>query len=183
MSGFEPKTARILPPEEGAPPAQVFRVETADGGRFFAYKYTHAAMAATAVVWDRSRDAVLMIKRAGDPYRGHWCFPGGFLDPGRESLEETASRELREEAGVIVAPEALELIDVRSRPDRDPRDHVVDVGYFAELDNPPSKMGDEALDLRWVRADEVAGLPIAFDHDQLWRAVLRRRQRPAVSQT
>ncbi|MFW6256047.1 MAG: NUDIX domain-containing protein [Candidatus Sumerlaeota bacterium] len=168
---------RILPPEEDAPAAQAFRVERENGTRYYAYQYPHAAIAGTVVVWDTHREAVLMLRRAGEPYKDHWCFPGGFLDPGHESLEETAARELWEEARVRVAAGDLQLIDIRSKPDRDPRDHVIDVGYYVELENPDAELGEEGTDLQWMKADKVAGLDMAFDHEQLWQNVLEFHKR------
>ena len=47
--------------------------------------------------------AVLLIRRAeraGDPWSGHWSFPGGRRDPEDPDLLHTALRELREECGV-----------------------------------------------------------------------------------
>jgi 8-oxo-dGTP diphosphatase len=43
--------------------------------------------------------SVLLARRAGEPYRGTWDLPGGFLEAG-ESPEEGLERELREELGV-----------------------------------------------------------------------------------
>ncbi len=44
---------------------------------------------------------MLLIKRAVEPHKGHWCPPGGFIEEG-ESPEEAAVREVKEETGLDV---------------------------------------------------------------------------------
>ncbi|NQU43161.1 NUDIX hydrolase [bacterium] len=166
---------RILPPQKGAPPAQAFQVETPDGGAFFAYAHPHPAITATVVLWDRRRRAALLVRRAHEPYQGQWCFPGGFLEVGKESLEETAAREISEETSLEISPDRLRLLDVRSAPDRDPRDHVVDVGFFVQVESAEARAGDDAAEVRWASEEEMAGLPLAFDHALLWRRVVEGR--------
>ncbi|WP_433917381.1 NUDIX hydrolase [Streptomyces canus] len=52
---------------------------------------------------DRPRGPRLLIRRTAPAGALLWTFPSGKLDPG-ESVAETAAREAREEAGVLVAP-------------------------------------------------------------------------------
>jgi len=172
--------ADLQPPAKGAPKANVFMVKTTDGEVFFAYKFAHPAVAATVAVHDRRRNAYLLVKREKPPFKGRYAFPGGFLDVGRERIEETAARELLEETGVRVAPRDLVLIDVRSDPKRDPRDHVFDIGYYIEVDGAEASAKDETLAIRWASAREINRLRLAFDHNQFWsniRAHLRSRAR------
>jgi 8-oxo-dGTP pyrophosphatase MutT (NUDIX family) len=57
-----------------------------------------------------SSHRVLLLKfffDSADLRQGHgWVTPGGGVDDG-EQLQETASRELREEIGLLVSPDAL----------------------------------------------------------------------------
>jgi 8-oxo-dGTP diphosphatase len=166
--------ADILPPEPGAPIGNAFRVRAADGEVYYAYRYPHPAVAATVVVFDRSRSAYLLIRRSFEPYKDYFAFPGGFLDVGRERIEQTAARELLEEAGVAVDPSELQLVDVRSDPHRDPRDHVFDIAFYISVDRATARALDEASAYRWATADELDALPFAFDHAELWSHVRAR---------
>jgi len=166
----------IVPPPPGASPAVPLCVRTPEGDLLFAHRYARPGLAATVVLRDRSRDAYLLVRRGHDPYRGHWSFPGGFIESGRESIEETAAREVLEETGIRLDPKEMRLVDVRSRPDRDPRDHVADVGYYAEVDSAQAEARDETDEVRWATAEELDGLPLAFDHAELWRRAREARQ-------
>ena len=56
------------------------------------------------------------IRRRIEPERGGIALPGGYLDWG-ESWQVGASRELREETGIEIAPADLRLYDVLTAPD------------------------------------------------------------------
>ncbi len=56
-------------------------------------------------------ESVLLIRRArrdGDPWSGHWSFPGGRREPGDTDLVDTALRELLEECAIVLGRESLE---------------------------------------------------------------------------
>ena len=55
---------------------------------------------------------VLLIQRGAEPMKGHWSLPGGLLELG-ETLVEGVIREVNEETGLTVKPEAI--VDVVDR--------------------------------------------------------------------
>ena len=113
-------------------PADSFCVEKADGQIYYAYRYKHAAIAATVVLRDPELNRYLLVRRGRGCFEGYLSFLGGFLEAGVETIEQALSREVLEEIGISIESDRFRLIDVRSVVDRDPREHVVDIGYYAE---------------------------------------------------
>lgn len=61
---------------------------------------------------------VLLVRRAGDVEgSGKLAFPGGYIEWG-ETWQEGMAREVREETGLVLPPEAFSLWDVQSTPSR-----------------------------------------------------------------
>jgi len=130
------------------------------------------SVAASVAVLASVDKKILMIKRRSTPFKGKYAFPGGFLDVDKEDIYQTAVRELEEETGIKVTEGELVLIDIRSKPTRDPRSHVVDVGFLCIRKNTQDipKKTEEAIPL-WLSLDKIDELDFAFDHDEFWRAI------------
>jgi 8-oxo-dGTP diphosphatase len=107
---------------------------------------------------------LLLIRRAGEPYSGQWALPGGFVQLP-ESLEEAARRELEEETGVSGV--FLEQLYTYGRPDRDPRERVITVAYYALIpsDKIQIRAATDAEAVGWFGLDELPAL--AFDHAEI----------------
>ena len=140
--------------------------------KVYCYEYPRPAVAVDIALFCRagSEVEVLLIKRARDPFKGRWAFPGGFVDKD-ESLEHAASRELLEETGLTVVN--LEQIGAFGDPGRDPRGHTVSIVFSAVLDSRlQARAADDAADAEWYSA---LGPPkLAFDHKKILSLALRR---------
>lgn len=139
------------------------------------YKYPHPSVTTDCVIFgfDGSKLNVLLIERGGEPYKGCWAFPGGFLNMD-ESAEEGALRELQEETGLTGA--YIKQFHTFSTPDRDPRERVITIAYYALVKQQEVQGGDDAVRAEWFPLDDVP--PLAFDHNkmlQLALEVLRRQ--------
>ena len=163
--------AEVLRPLPDAPGGNAFRIRAKNGKIYYAYEFPHPSVAASVVLYDLNKGAFLLIKRSTDPFNGYMAFPGGFLEVGKEEIEQAAVRELFEEAGVRLNPEDLKLIDVRSNPDRDPRDHIFDIAYYAEARDVQAHVGEEISAFAWATPSEIDAMQLAFDHDMLWKRV------------
>ena len=105
---------------------------------------------------------ILLVKRAREPFKGRWCLPGGFVDPG-EKVEAAALRELMEETGL--EGEVVGLLGVYSDVGRDPRGPTVSVAYRIKVKGDAPKAGDDAEEARFWPLDALPAL--AFDHDRI----------------
>jgi len=115
---------------------------------------------------------VLLIKRGGEPYKGSWALPGGYVDPG-ETSRKAVARELREETSVVAMPVEFTMIGVFDEPDRDPRGRVVSAAYALEvLPNTEVTADDDAAEAQWW---PLSALPsLAFDHAEIIREAIER---------
>lgn len=109
---------------------------------------------------------ILFIKRNGDPFKGCWALPGGFLDMD-EAPEEGVKRELKEETGLEV--EEVLQIGAFGNPNRDPRGRVISICFLTVLKSESVdgiEAASDASDARWFNIHELPE-ELAFDHDEI----------------
>lgn len=96
---------------------------------------------------------MLLVRRAVDPQRGRWCFPGGFVDFGEDPID-AARRECQEEAGISV--DSLDLLDVGFNG------RVIVITYVARIATAVAPTAGDDADLAgWFSPDDLP--PLAFD--------------------
>lgn len=130
------------------------------------YEYPRAALAVDCVVFglDETDLKVLLIQRKLTPFQHTWALPGGFVRID-ETLDEAARRELEEEAGV--SDVYLEQLYTFGALDRDPRERVVAVAYYAlaKLSDHRIRAATDAMGVGWFGLDDLPKL--AFDHVEI----------------
>ena len=128
------------------------------------YKHPRPSVTTDVVVfgYDAGGDLkLLLIQRGGEPFKGQWALPGGFVEMD-EDLEAGALRELEEETGVKDL--YVEQLYTFGAPGRDPRGRVISVAHYAlvNLGNHPAVAADDAARVEWF---PLSALPeLAFDH-------------------
>ena len=71
----------------------------------YTYDYPHPAVTTDCVIFgydSKEGLSVLLVQRGGEPYKGSWAFPGGFMRID-EDAETGARRELKEETSFEVS--------------------------------------------------------------------------------
>jgi 8-oxo-dGTP diphosphatase len=104
-------------------------------------------------------DEVLLVKRGTEPWKGQWSLPGGRQQP-RETVREAAIREVIEETGLTVTPATLiDVVDsITYSQDGCIQYHYTLVDFGAEWQAGDACAGDDAVDVCWMRLDELDGL-------------------------
>ena len=130
------------------------------------YKYPHPSVTTDCVIFgfDGTRLNVLLIERGIEPFKGRWAFPGGFLKMDETALQG-AKRELFEETGLKDA--YIHQFHAFSGVNRDPRERVITIAYYALVRISEVKGGDDAAKAQWFPLDDIPSL--AFDHDRILR--------------
>jgi 8-oxo-dGTP diphosphatase len=141
----------------------------------YSYKYPRAALTVDCVVFgfDEGALKVLLIERGLEPFKGRWALPGGFVRVD-ETLDDAARRELAEETGLKHV--FLEQLYTFGEVERDPRERVVSVAYYAlvKLSDHLAKAATDAAEAHWFPVSRAPKL--AFDHADIFRTALARLQ-------
>ncbi len=132
----------------------------------FCYSNPHPAVTTDIVIFTirEQKLKLLLVKRKGAPYKSKWALPGGFVNMD-ENLRQAAERELAEETGVRNV--FLEQLYTFGAPERDPRERVITVAYYALIpsDKIQIRAATDAEAVGWFAMDELPEL--AFDHEEI----------------
>ena len=116
---------------------------------------------------------IVLLKRANEPQKGRWVFPGGFVERGEE-VSAAAIRETLEEVRLRVG--LTGILDAYSFPGQD----VVIVVYAAHVLSGRPEVGDETEAVACFKPEDIPWEELGFDTT---RAALRdylRRFYPLV---
>jgi 8-oxo-dGTP diphosphatase len=113
--------------------------------------YENPACAAAGLVIDPG-GRVLLVRRAIEPFRGHWALPAGYQEVD-ETPARTAAREVLEESGIDV--EVIELVDLLFVPAHPTKAANLAV-YLCRPIGGSLRRGDDTLEAQWF---DPAALP------------------------
>ena len=109
-----------------------------------------------AAVFVTQSERVLLVRRAGEPFRGLWTLPAGFVNSG-EDPAEAAVRECLEETGLNVRlTRVYEIIAGREHP----RGADFVIVYQAEVIDGEMAADDDADAVEWFDKNNLP--PLAF---------------------
>ena len=109
---------------------------------------------------------IVLIERKNPPIG--LALPGGFVEVG-ETVEEAVVREIKEEVNLDFSIERI--LGVFSKPDRDPRFHVVSVVFVGHAVGEP-KASSDAKVARVYKLEEIPWDRLVFDHSEILKKFL-----------
>jgi 8-oxo-dGTP diphosphatase len=112
-------------------------------------------------------DTILLTKRAIEPFRDHWCLPGGHIDQW-EKAEDAVHREVHEETGLEMhSPCFIGYCD-EIFPEYN--FHAEVLIFCGAAEGSLQAQPEEVSALQWFTLAEARSFPLAFNHN----AVLER---------
>jgi len=116
---------------------------------------------------------ILLIKRAEEPFKGKWDFPGGYLNH-LETPEQALKRELKEELDV-----EADLCFIISIPGtsvwKDQEFAILCHFYLADLGEQDIKLNRENSSYGWVRVAELNPREITFAANQEMAGLVKEK--------
>lgn len=105
------------------------------------------------------RGKLLMVRRADEPDKGMWSFPGGMIEAD-ETPREAAAREAKEEVGLDVFIEGVfEVVLYPPWPRRpNPTLPLLMVDYLARPGPGKVAIDSESLDWGWFTPEQIQRL-------------------------
>ncbi|GAA3592562.1 NUDIX hydrolase [Agrococcus terreus] len=118
----------------------------------------------SAICFEREDGAVLTVRKRGT---GMWMLPGGKPDPG-EGAAECAVREVREELGVALPVDRIELVDVFETRAANEAGFALRATVFRTRERIEPVVQAEIEGCRWilpaVGVDDPAEAPLNREH-------------------
>lgn len=116
---------------------------------------------------EMDRLKVLLVRRDEEPFKGCLSLPGVALKE-QEALTEAAYRCLKEETGLVERVYMEQLYTWGEDCNRDPRNRVISVSYFALVDKNKLHTGEgtRVSEIAFWDVDEILEkeMELAFDH-------------------
>ena len=115
--------------------------------------YANPAPTACAVCVD-DEGRILLARRAGEPFRGAWDLPGGFVDEDEHPLD-TIRRELREETGLDVEPLDFLGVWMDRYSEDESGESTLNLYWTARIVGGEPEAADDVSELQWFAPDEL----------------------------
>jgi 8-oxo-dGTP diphosphatase len=126
----------------------------------------------TNIVMVSSTEEVLLYLRDDKPtikFPNMWCLPGGYLEPG-ERPHDCIRREIEEEMGVVLAPDAVHPLCSRRRS------YGIEHTFWTEVDLDLDEVVlTEGQRLKWFTRAEVEAHQLGYEDNAILAEFFERR--------
>ena len=129
------------------------------------YHNPKTTVAAIIIREQAGRQQVLLTLRAIEPYRHHWCLPGGHIDKD-EPAREAIIREVKEEVGLDFEPQFFRYFDEITGCSP----HAIVLVFSGEASGELVSEPGEVTASQWFDIPEALKLDLAFGHKGILEA-------------
>ncbi len=121
------------------------------------------------------------MERGHEPLKGYWSLPGGVLEVG-ETLHAGICREVLEETGLVVRPEAGAEVFERIMCDDGGRAeyHYVLLDYVCRVVRGSLVAGDDVSAAEWVKRGDLKNFRLTDGTLEVIERVYEKRKRAAT---
>lgn len=143
----------------------------------FKYKVPKATTGVVIYELNGNQIKVLMTKRNIEPFKDHWCLPGGHVEP-YEEISRAAIREAKEETNMDFYPEGFLGYFEEIFPEI--RLHNVALFFYGQAKGEPIKEIKEVTEIAWFDITEALKLKLAFTHDRVLESFREKMSKPTT---
>lgn len=117
--------------------------------KVFVESFRHVPRVAVNLLIKSEKREFVLTKRAIPPEKGSWHLPGSFLLKG-EKIKDCAKRVGKEELGLNIDANKLQLLGIFDDTDKDIRGHIVDIIYGYEVEKDAAfKLGRDTKEIKF----------------------------------
>jgi 8-oxo-dGTP diphosphatase len=113
---------------------------------------------------------ILLTLRNIEPFKDHWCLPGGHIDFG-ETPEEAVKREIKEETGLDIKPR---FFDYYNEFYEKMGWHAIVLMFYAKAEGEIKKDKEEVKEVKLFSKKEIFKLRLAFEHKRVLEDYFKR---------
>jgi len=122
--------------------------------------YQNSKPTASAIIFD-DKKRILLTKRAVEPKKNYWDFPGGFLEEG-EYPQDGLKREIFEELGVKIKIIKMLGIFMDNYKTDGVNYSTLNIYYLVKIIHGQLKPMSDIMAIRWFGKEELPPKKIAF---------------------
>ena len=130
-----------------------------------------ATVAAVILTHTDDGSFVLLTKRAGPPFEGMFCLPGGHIEKN-EQAQAAVIREVKEEVGLVLHPSKVNAIAWRDEIAIKKDVHNVVLCYACdEFEGTITPDPVEVSEWFWCDYEKACNMQLAFEHQKILKAL------------
>ncbi len=117
-----------------------------------------------ALIFDKTKENILLVKRARDPYRNYWSFPSGVgFSRFEDDPKKAVVKEVESDINCAFSVNGLVTEFQETLTDNALPIYV----YYGKINGQPIINREYILQVRWFHFEEARRETLAFEHNKI----------------